>query len=100
MVLWDVIAIALLLDAGGPDAAKHRAPDRMPGFALVELEPGIELQYLAELLAALALLTRDAVHESQVLVGVDLIVLERQAAPDAALEQPPRVLHVPGLVGA
>src|SRR3954471_24674939 len=99
MLLWDVIGIALLLRAAGPDAAEHGTPDGMAGFALVELEAGIELQDLAEFLAARSLLVRDAVHEGEVLVSVDLVALEGQVLFDRSLQQPLGVLVLARLVG-
>src|SRR5215831_18762160 len=70
----------------GLDAAEHRTPDRMPGLGLVQIEGGIDLQRLSELVAALTLSIRHAIHKRQILVRVDLVVPGLQLAVEARLD--------------
>src|SRR3954468_22472749 len=100
MVRWVLMEAGLFLVQAGAGAAEHRSPDRMAGFALVELESGVDLQDLAEFLAALALLIGHAIHEREVLVRVDLVALEGEPLVDASLEQALSVLVVAALVRA
>src|SRR5581483_4394060 len=100
MLRWVLMPSALLLVQAVARAAEHRAPDRVAGLALVELEARIELQDLAELLAALALLAGHAVGEREVLVRRDLVALEGEAFLDAALQEELGLFIVGVLVGA
>src|SRR5688572_32957486 len=65
--------------------AEHRSPRWMAGFGGGELQPGVEVERAAELVAALALAVGGAVHEGEVLVRPGAVPVG-QAALDRALQ--------------
>src|SRR5258708_8837345 len=83
----------------GFHAAEHRAPDRVSGLVLAELEGRIDVQSLPEFFAARLHPAGNAVDESEKFVGPRLFGSAAQTRVEARLQQSCRVGILAVLVG-